>query len=143
MNWTYPTVCPIIVDFLSASRNTRMMDEANSWVLKDGFVSYDWDGKMKETLSIPNSSCFLSILFLPKASDHDLEEALTRANAWLNASQNCGVPIVFMNIQTESLISTVNPRICLHSTYTILQHPNIGCLVWLHADVRGYGFNLF
>lgn len=68
---------------------------------------------MQELLSIPNSSCFLSILLLPKVSDrvasryNDLEDTLARANAWLNASQASGVPIVFMNIQTESLLTKV------------------------------------
>lgn len=68
---------------------------------------------MQEALSVPNSSCFLSILLLPKASDrvasryNDLEDTLARANAWLNASQASGVPIVFMNIQTESLLTKV------------------------------------
>ena len=65
-------------------------------------------------LPVPNSSNFLSILFLPKASDrvasryNDLEDTLARANAWLNAGQASGVPIVFMNIQTESLLTKVN-----------------------------------
>lgn len=81
--------------------------------LQDGYVAYPWQKKMKEMLSIPNSSCFLSILFLPKASDkvahryNDLEDTLSRANAWHTASQTTGVPIVFMNIQTESLLTKV------------------------------------
>ncbi len=64
-------------------------------------------------LPIPNSSCFLSILFLPKVSDrvasryNDLDDTLARANTWLYASQASGVPTVFMNIQTESLLTKV------------------------------------
>lgn len=82
--------------------------------LQDGYVSYPWGRRMQELLSVPNSSCFLSMLLLPKASDraasryNDLEDTLARANAWLNASQASGVPIVFMNIQTESLLTKVN-----------------------------------
>lgn len=81
--------------------------------LHDGYVAYPWQKKMQELLSVPNSSCFLSILFLPKASDkaayryNDLEDTLSRANAWHAASQASGVPIVFMNIQTESLLTKV------------------------------------
>lgn len=69
---------------------------------------------MQEMLTVPNSSNFLSILLLPKASDrvasryNDLEDTLARANAWINAGQASGVPIVFMNIQTESLLTKVN-----------------------------------
>lgn len=82
--------------------------------LQDGYVSYPWERRMHEMLSIPNSSSFYSILFLPKASDkvgsryNDLEDTLARAHAWINASQASGAPIVFMNIQTESLLTKVN-----------------------------------
>ncbi|KAL2515577.1 hypothetical protein Fot_29548 [Forsythia ovata] len=55
-----------------------------------------------------------SILFLPKASDkvvfryNDLEDTLARAQSWINASQESGVPVVFMNIQTDSLLTKVS-----------------------------------
>lgn len=81
--------------------------------LQDGYVSYPWERRLVEMLSIPSSSSFYSILFLPKASDkataryHDLEDTLARAHAWINASQASGAPIVFMNIQTESLLTKV------------------------------------
>lgn len=79
---------------------------------------------MKEVLPLNNSSCFLSVLLLPKASDraasryNDLEDTLTRANAWLHASQVSGVPIVFMNIQTEALLTKVN-KLMLHKLKSI------------------------
>lgn len=85
--------------------------------LQDGYVSYPWERRMQELLHVPNSSSFLSVLLLPKASDraasryNDLEDTLARANAWLNASQASGVPIVFMNVQTESLLTKVNSLI--------------------------------
>ena len=97
----------------AASRNSRMVSELSRTRLQDGYVSYPWERRMQEVLSVPNSSCFLSILLLPKASDrvasryNNLEDTLARANAWLNASQASGVPIVFMNIQTESLLTKV------------------------------------
>ena len=81
--------------------------------LQDGYVAYPWDRRKKEMLAVPNSSSFFSFLLLPKASDrtatryNDVEDTLARANAWLNASQASGVPIVFMNIQTESLLTKV------------------------------------
>ncbi|KAL3718663.1 uncharacterized protein LOC104421546 [Eucalyptus grandis] len=99
---------------LQASRGTRMVSALSRTQLQDGYVSYRWDRKMHELLSVPNSSCFLSILLLPKVSDrvasryNDLEDTLARANVWLNASQHSGVPIVFMNIQTESLLTKIS-----------------------------------
>lgn len=81
--------------------------------LMDGYVSYPWEKRMQELLLVPNSSNFLSILVLPKASDrsasryNDFEDTLARANAWLHSAQASGVPLVFMNIQTESLLTKV------------------------------------
>lgn len=90
-----------------------MVNALSRTPLQDGYVSYRWEKKLNQLLQVPNSSCFLSILFLPKASDraasryNDLEDTLARANAWLIASQSSGIPIVFMNIQTESLLTKV------------------------------------
>nr|GMD71505.1 TRNA-2-methylthio-N(6)-dimethylallyladenosine synthase [Ipomoea batatas] len=84
-----------------------------------GSCQYPWQRKMAEMLPVPNSSSFYSILLLPKTSGdneaaalqyNDLEDTLGRANAWLNASQASGVPIVFMNIQTESLLTKISGR---------------------------------
>ncbi|KAG8483650.1 hypothetical protein CXB51_023296 [Gossypium anomalum] len=99
---------------LQASRSSRMVSELSRTRLQDGYVSYAWERRMQEVLAVPNSSSFLSILLLPKASDrvasryNDLEDTLARANAWLSASQASGVPIVFMNIQTESLLTKIS-----------------------------------
>ncbi|KAE8682959.1 hypothetical protein F3Y22_tig00111231pilonHSYRG00058 [Hibiscus syriacus] len=99
---------------LQASRSSRMVSELERTRLQDGYVSYPWERRMQEMLSVPNSSSFLSILLLPKASDrmasryNNLEDTLARANSWLTASQASGVPIVFMNIQTESLLTKIS-----------------------------------
>ncbi|CAJ2678987.1 unnamed protein product [Trifolium pratense] len=91
-----------------------MVNELTSTRVQDGFVSYPWERRMQELLSVPNSSNFISILLLPKASDrvasryNDVEDTLARANAWINAAQASGVPIVFMNIQTESLLTKIS-----------------------------------
>ncbi|KAK9274201.1 hypothetical protein L1049_019015 [Liquidambar formosana] len=99
---------------LQDSRGSRMVSALIRAQLQDGYVSYPWSRKMQEFLSVPNSSCFLSILLLPKASDrvasryNDLEDTLARANAWLTACHASGVPIVFMSIQTESLLTKIS-----------------------------------
>ncbi|KAI4322069.1 hypothetical protein L6164_021792 [Bauhinia variegata] len=99
---------------LQASRTTRMVNALTRSRLQDGYVSYPWERRMQELLPIPNASNFLSILLLPKASDrlgsryNDLEDTLARANAWLHAAQASGVPIVFINIQTESLLTKIS-----------------------------------
>lgn len=99
---------------LQDSRIDRMVNELARTPLQDGYVSYPWARRMLEMLSVPNSSNFYSMLLLPKASDkvsfryNDLEDTLARANAWLNSSQASGVPIVFVNIQTESLLTKIS-----------------------------------
>ncbi|KDP20189.1 hypothetical protein JCGZ_07909 [Jatropha curcas] len=99
---------------LQASRSSRIVTALSSATLQDGYVSYPWTRRMQEVLPVTNSSCFLSILLLPKVSDrvasryNDLDDTLARANTWLYASQASGVPIVFMNIQTESLLTKIS-----------------------------------
>ncbi|EPS66853.1 hypothetical protein M569_07922, partial [Genlisea aurea] len=97
---------------LQASRNERLMNDLERTTLEDGYVSYPWSRRMEEMLSIPNSSSFFSILFLPKASGNDgcndLEDTIARAHTWINASQDSGVPLYFMNIQTESLLTKIS-----------------------------------
>ncbi|XP_068643929.1 uncharacterized protein [Aristolochia californica] len=99
---------------LQGSRSSRVVCALSKAQLHDGYVSYPWEKKMKEMLPVPNSSCFLSLLFLPKASHgvayryNDLEDTLARANAWLDASQASGVPIIFMNIQTDALLTKIS-----------------------------------
>ncbi|GAU17254.1 hypothetical protein TSUD_109690 [Trifolium subterraneum] len=76
---------------IQASRSSRMVNALTKTKLQDGYVSYPWERRMQEMLPVPNSSNFLSILLLPKASDrvasryNDLEDTLARANAWINA----------------------------------------------------------
>ncbi|CAI9774485.1 unnamed protein product [Fraxinus pennsylvanica] len=99
---------------LQASRTSSIVSALEKNPLQDGYVPYPWTRKMQETLSIPNSSSFYSILVLPKSSDrigsryNDLEDTLARAHAWINASQASGAPILFMNIQTESLLTKIS-----------------------------------
>ncbi|KAK6937094.1 hypothetical protein RJ641_034124, partial [Dillenia turbinata] len=99
---------------MQATRNSRLVSALSRSQLQDGYVSYPWERRMQELLQVPRSSCFLSILLLPKVSDrvasryNDLEDTLARGNAWLNASQALGVPIVFMNVQTESLLTKIS-----------------------------------
>ncbi|CAK7339295.1 unnamed protein product [Dovyalis caffra] len=126
---------------LQASRSSRIVSALQRAKLQDGYVAYPWEKRMKEVLNVPSSSSFLSILLLPKASDrvasryNDLEDTLARANAWLYASQATGVPVVFMNIQTESLLTKISGE-------TASSTVNAGSLSDLSnlANVSLYGF---
>lgn len=69
---------------------------------------------MRELLLPSGATSFLSILLLPKASDasaskyNSLEDTLARADTWLVSSQASGVPICFMSVQTEALLTKVH-----------------------------------
>ncbi|KAL6974898.1 hypothetical protein U1Q18_044549 [Sarracenia purpurea var. burkii] len=101
---------------LQAARASRMVNVLARGKIQDGYVSYPWERRMQESLPVPNSSRFLSMLLLPRAASdraassryNDLEDTLARANAWLNASQASGVPLVFINSQTESLLTKLS-----------------------------------
>ncbi|XP_008787284.2 uncharacterized protein LOC103705374 [Phoenix dactylifera] len=126
---------------IQGSRSSRVICALSKAQLQDGYVSYPWEKKMRESLSIPRSSCVLSLLVLPKASDpsatryNSPEDTLTRANAWLNSCQTSGVPIVFMNIQTEALLTKISGE-------TASSTVNMGSLTDLSnlANVSLYGF---
>jgi hypothetical protein len=79
---------------------------------------------MRELLPVPEASCFLSMLLLPKATDafntrhNSLEDTLARADTWLLSSQVSGVPIVFMNVQTEALLTKISSETALSTVNT-------------------------
>ncbi|KAL9688379.1 hypothetical protein QQ045_032800 [Rhodiola kirilowii] len=126
---------------LQASRSSRIVNALTRAKLQDGYVAYPWEKRMQEVLTVPNSSSFFSILFLPKATDkansryNDIEDTLARAQAWFNAAQATGVSIVIMNIQTESLLTKI-------SGDTASSTVNAGSLSDLSnvANVSLYGF---
>ncbi|THU73788.1 hypothetical protein C4D60_Mb04t26540 [Musa balbisiana] len=126
---------------LQRSRSSRVVCVLSNTQVQDGYVSYPWEKKMKELLRTSNSSCFLSMLILPKASDpsgtrySSLEDTLSRANAWFNSSQASGVPIAFSSLQTEALLTKISGE-------TASSTVNMGSLADLSnlANVSLYGF---
>ncbi|CAN6233702.1 unnamed protein product [Urochloa humidicola] len=99
---------------IRGSRSSRVVCALSKAQLQDGYVSYPWEKKMREVLPIPNSSSFLSLLILPTALDragsryNTVEDTLARANAWMLSSQAAGVPTVFLNVQTEALLTKIS-----------------------------------
>jgi hypothetical protein len=74
---------------------------------------------MRELLPVPEASCFLSLLLLPKATDgsntryNSLKDTLAHADAWLLSSQASGGPFMFMNVQTEVLLTKISGETAL------------------------------
>ncbi|XP_010673591.2 uncharacterized protein LOC104889945 [Beta vulgaris subsp. vulgaris] len=126
---------------LQASRDSRLHHAINSTQIQSGYVQYPWERKMQTMLQVPSSSSLFSILFLPKASEtgrgryNDMEDTISRANAWINASQASGVPIAFINIQTESLLTKISGETASStvSTSSLSDLPNL-------SNASLYGF---
>ena len=80
---------------------------------EDAYISYAMKGNMQDSVHMPDSSCYLSILVLPMALDmkshlyESFEVTLARANTWLYASQASGVPIKLMSVQSDDLLTKV------------------------------------
>ncbi|KQJ90749.1 uncharacterized protein LOC100830767 [Brachypodium distachyon] len=99
---------------LQGTRGTRVASALSKAQLQDGYVAYPWEKKMRDSLRIPNSSCHLSMLVLPKALDmnacryESFEDTLARASAWLYSSQDSGIPVEFINVQSEALLTKIS-----------------------------------
>ncbi|PUZ70103.1 hypothetical protein GQ55_2G197200 [Panicum hallii var. hallii] len=126
---------------LDGSKNSKLLSALRDAKIGHASEPFPWEKKMRELLLVPEASCFLSLLLLPKATDvsntryNSLEDTLARADAWLRSSQASGVPIVFMNVQTEALLTKISGE-------TALSTVNMGSLSDLAgmANASLYGF---
>uniref|UniRef100_A0A0E0QY97 NB-ARC domain-containing protein n=2 Tax=Oryza rufipogon TaxID=4529 RepID=A0A0E0QY97_ORYRU len=81
---------------------------------EDAYISYAMKGNMQDSVHMPDSSCYLSMLVLPMALDmkshlyESFEVTLARANTWLYASQASGVPIKLMSVQSDDLLTKIS-----------------------------------
>ncbi|CAH9072245.1 unnamed protein product [Cuscuta europaea] len=109
---------------LQVSRTARMMDALRATPIQNGYVSYQWPRRAAEMAGVPNSRTSYSMLFLPIASHKstlgysDIDDTIARANTWLGASQASGVPIILINIQTESLLTKISGEMASCSVQT-------------------------
>jgi hypothetical protein len=91
------------------AKKDELMVKMNNMRVKDSYVAYPWEEKMQSYLPVSGSATVFSLLLMPaalspKARDYaDVEDTSARAVAWLSAAQASGVPITFVNIQTEPL----------------------------------------
>ncbi|CAK9198835.1 unnamed protein product [Sphagnum troendelagicum] len=95
------------------SKKGELLLRMNSMRLKESNVAYPWEQKLQTHLPVSGSATVFSLLVMPvalspKARDYaGVEDTSARAVAWLSAAQESGVPISFVNIQTEPLFLQV------------------------------------
>ncbi|GJM99726.1 hypothetical protein PR202_ga16853 [Eleusine coracana subsp. coracana] len=127
---------------LDGTKNGKLLAALRDAKIGHAYEQFPWEKKMRELLPVPDASCFLSMLLLPKAMDasntryNSLEDTLARADAWLLSSQASGVPVVFMNVQTEALLTKISGETALSTVNT----GSLSDLADVMASASLYGF---
>eukprot|EP00249_Psilotum_nudum_P019419 c27245_g1_i1 orf=1111-2235(-) len=124
-------------------RCVRLATHLENTQLKDVYIPYSWEDTMQQLLPVQRSSMVFSFLIVPYAADrdmlpyNDLEDTVARAMTWFSAAQSSGVPITFLNIQTEPLLTKVSGQQASSCTVSREDLSNINTGIYGFEDYHG------
>ncbi|KAM7507458.1 hypothetical protein LguiA_017911 [Lonicera macranthoides] len=102
----------VVLADLTFEECSELQEMSRRWVTVEsrGFnrkgVKYDWKMKVDTYLPDQRTTVVSSIIFMPLAREHSIESTTVRTMAWFSAAVSSGVPLVFINIQTEQIITS-------------------------------------
>ncbi|KAF7817359.1 pentatricopeptide repeat-containing protein [Senna tora] len=90
--------------------------DVKSKELRRSCIKYDW--KMKVEKHLPDQCCSVvsSVLFMPLEGEHCVHTTTGRCMAWFSAAVSSGVPLVFVNIQTEQILHSEKTNVWTRET---------------------------
>ncbi|KAJ8564455.1 hypothetical protein K7X08_000915 [Anisodus acutangulus] len=82
---------------------SRRMVNSGSCGYNQMGLQYDWKMKVGTYLPDSRSTVVSSIVFMPLTREYRVEATIVRTMAWFSAAVSSGIPLVFVNIQTEQI----------------------------------------